>query len=115
MLQRKRFLPALYLFDICSEGNNNQCTTRNSGSLLVSQLNWRILANLAKVVVDRGLEKQDFPAKISLKIIIMVQMTANQVQITANKVQITVNQWNKVQNQVMQYTSFTKNLPSFAE
>jgi hypothetical protein len=58
----------------------------------VSQLNWRILANLAKVVVDRGLEKQDFPAKISLKIIIMVQMTANQVQMTANQVQMTANQ-----------------------
>ncbi len=27
-------LPALYLFDICSEGNYNQCTACNSGSLL---------------------------------------------------------------------------------
>jgi hypothetical protein len=42
-------------------------------------------------------EKQDSGAKIS-QIIIMVQMTANQVQ-----------------NQVMQYTSSAKVLPSFAE
>ena len=37
------------------------------------------------------------------------------VQITANKCKLLQISANKVQNQVMQYTSFAKDLPSFAE
>ncbi len=75
----------------------------------VSYLNWRILANLAEVVVDRGLREARLCCSNQFA---NNYYGANDRKSGANDCKSGAN---KVQNQVIQYMSFAKNLPSFAK